>query len=154
MTGVTTNFIDMFKEDIFLLGDFADFFCGDVIGQGETRSVYEYKIDPRFVIKIDRGGCFNNVAEWDIWNNLKNTPHGNFLAPCISISSCGRIMMQRRTTPAHIEKMPKSIPSFFTDTKLQNWGRLGNLIVCHDFANHKFYTNIRMINASWWSLKK
>lgn len=150
MTGITTNFIDLFKDDQFLLGDLTDFFIGDSIGHGCSRSVYEYRIDPRFVVKIDRTNLFNNVAEWDIWHSLKDTEHGKFLAPCLSISSCGRVMLQRRTRPVKFAQLPKEIPSFFFDTKLQNWGKLGKNIVCHDYANHGFYSgNFDLVSANW-----
>lgn len=150
MTGITTNFIDLFKEDIFLLGDFTDFFCGNRIGEGCSRSVFEYRIDQRYVVKIDRTNKFDNVAEWDIWNNLKDGPYGKYLAPCLSISSCGRVMLQRRTIPVKASQLPDKIPVFFADTKLQNWGRIGKNIVCHDYANHSFYSGgTSMIKAKW-----
>jgi len=150
MTNITTNFIDLFKEDQFLLGDLTDFFIGDRIGEGCSRSVYEYRIDPRFVVKIDRTNLFNNVAEWDIWHSLKDGPYGKFLAPCLSISSCGRVMMQRRTRPVKFDQLPSTIPNFFADTKLQNWGRIGKNIVCHDYANHAFYSgNFKLVKAKF-----
>lgn len=150
MTGITTNFIDLFKQDSFLLGDFTDFFCGDRIGEGCSRSVYEYRIDTRYVVKIDRTNLFNNVAEWDIWQSLKDSDHGKYLAPCLSLSSCGRVMLQRRTHSIKFSQLPDKIPAFFADTKLQNWGRIGKNIVCHDYANHAFYAGgNRMVKATW-----
>lgn len=150
MTGVTTNFIDLFKEDIFLLGDFSDFFLGNCIGTGCSRSVYEYRIDPKYVVKIDRTNLFNNVTEWDIYHNLKDSPLGKWLAPCIALSSCGRVMLQRKTIPIKFAKLPVMVPSYFADTKLQNWGRIGNNIVCHDYANHAFFSGgNKMVKAKW-----
>lgn len=150
---IQTDFLDLFKNDWFLLSDFTDFFCGGIIGQGTSRSVYEYRMDSRLVLKIDSSGQFNNVAEWDIYHNLKSTPYGKFLAPCVHISSCGRVLLQRKTKPVQLTDLPKDIPSFMSDSKLQNWGRIGKNIVCHDYANHSFYNpdSLSMVPALWWS---
>jgi hypothetical protein len=37
-----------------------------------------------------------------------------------------------RTRP--LEKAPTHLPNFMTDLKPENFGRLGNRIVCHDYG--------------------
>lgn len=148
---VNIDFLKMFNEDWFLLADMADLFIAEFIGAGQSRSVYGYAMDPKYVVKIDRSGHFNNVAEWDIWNETSDE-HQRFLAPCLKISQCGRLLIQERTTPVSLDEMPKEIPGFFTDTKIQNWGRIGDHVVCHDYANHRFYKNpYGKIRPKWWS---
>lgn len=151
--GATVNieFLEMFKNDWFLLGDMADMFIGGNVGTGNSRSVYDFTMDPKYVVKIDRNGNFDNVAEWDIWNNIPEDLK-KWFAPCLRISQCGRLLIQEKTTPVQLEDMPKEIPAFFQDFKLQNWGKIGENIVCHDYANHKFFSKDHgMMEPEWWS---
>ena len=151
---VSTDFMNMFANDWFLLSDFADFFCGDIVGEGTERSVYEFRLDPSMVIKIDRSRQFSNVSEWDVWTNVSHhyPDYAKYLAPCVHISSCGRVMLQMKTTPVERDKLPESIPAFFTDYKIQNWGMLEDRVVCHDYANHTFFSNkVGMMSPEWWS---
>jgi len=138
MTGISTNTIDLFKNDLFLLGDFMDFICGNVLGEGCSRIVYEFNPNPNYVIKIDKSNDFHNVSEWDVWTNI-DAEIKKFLAPCVQISSCGRVMLQQKTTPIKIKQFPVEIPEFITDIKLDNWGMLKGRPVCHDYANHNLY---------------
>lgn len=152
-TTVTTEFVNHFVNDWFLLSDFTDMFVGGLIAHGNSRSVYDYRLNKNYVIKIDRSGQFDNVSEWDIWHNLKDKPEvAKFLAPCIHISSCGRVLIQRKTKPVKSEDLPEQVPAFFHDLKLQNWGKIGKNVVCHDYANHSFFTmGMDLVKAEWWS---
>ena len=145
----------MFEDDWFLLSDFADFFLGAQVGEGQSRVVYEFRLNPKWIVKIDKSGQFNNVSEWDVWHNIKlvDPEAAKFLAPCIHLSSCGRIMIQERTKPIKKEQLPDLVPEFLTDLKIQNWGLIGKRPVCHDFANHKIYSSAstELVKASWWS---
>jgi len=151
---VHTEFIDLFKNDWFLLSDFADMFVGSSIGMGCSRSVFDFNLNPNWVVKIDRSGYFDNVTEWDIWNNFKDNPlYSKFLAPCHRISSCGRILIQQKTYPITKEQLPGEIPDFITDIKIQNWGMIGDRAVCHDYANHAFFNaaKVTMVKGDFWS---
>ncbi len=155
--------LELFSKDFHLLHDFFDFFCGSLVGEGNSRSVYEYALDKSYVVKIQRSETgsdvrsFENVHEFDAYFNLSHhhPKLASFLAPTTRISSCGRLLLMRRTTPiGPKQKMPKAIPAFLTDTKIQNWGKLPNgKIVCHDYANNKIFSkiNTRMIKPQWWS---
>lgn len=151
---VHLTFLELFQNDWFLLSDFGDFICGDFIGEGNSRIVYNFKIDDRYVIKIDKGGHFDNVSEWDLYHNIKHhhPEHLKILAPCHRISSCGRILLQRKTTPVKIQDLPAQVPDFLVDRKIQNWGKIGKQIVCHDYANHSMYNKeTKLQDANWWS---
>lgn len=151
---IHTEFLDLFKNDWFLLSDLTDLFIGASIGTGCSRSVFDFNLNPNWVVKIDRSGQFDNVSEWDIWNNLKaNKEYAKFLAPCHYLSSCGRVLIQERTYPIVKDKLPTEIPDFLSDFKIQNWGMIGDRAVCHDYANHSFFNagKIGMSKPDWWS---
>lgn len=159
---VSANGLDLFIKDFHLLGDFFDFFCGRWIGSGTSRTVYEFALEKKFVIKIQRQDdenvrCFQNVNEFEAYFNLKHQHPklAAFLAPATNISSCGRILMMEQTSPIKDkQKMPKSIPAFLSDTKIQNWGILPNgKVVCHDYANTNIFSKInnKMVTPKWWS---
>lgn len=152
--GVTTTFLNLFVNDWFLLSDFTDMFVGNEIGKGHARWVYEFRMNSKHVVKIDHAGKFDNVSEWDIWHNASDEAK-KFLAPCVRISSCGRVMIQHRTKPVKLEELPKLVPAFLADLKLENWGKIGKKVVCHDYANHKFFTyGSELVVADWVHLQK
>lgn len=134
--------------------EFVRCFLGEQLGSGVYRTVYEHRWDNRYVIKVanaDREDNFANVYEWDLWQNARETKMAVWLAPCISISPCGLVLVQRRTS--HIwnaSELPEHIPKFFTDTKVANWGKLGKRVVCHDYGNN-LATNVivGMKKARW-----
>jgi hypothetical protein len=150
MTTIGLREARLFQEDFNLLGDFFDFFCGELLGEGAFRTVYTYGLNRDWVVKIarvkDTGlGRFDNIAEWDIYQNLKvhHPELLKYLAKPLHISSCGRVMIMERTTPlTDKDKLPKKIPAFLTDIKEDNWGRIGRRIVCHDYGNHNLYKHM------------
>lgn len=151
---VTMDTLKMFNQDWLLLSDFIDFFCGDCIGSGESRNVYEFRYNPKLVVKIDASnGKFFNIREWEVWDQIKDLypKQATFLAPCMSISNAGKIMLQRKTTPIiSYNKLPKKIPYFLADTKVSNWGMLDGRAVCHDYANHNFYEVPGSMKIPYW----
>lgn len=109
----------------------------NLLGNGVARHVYPYGLDSRLVIKFEREESHQNVAEWQVWNHVKHTDLAKWFAPVEFISPCGRILIQRRTQPFETDrKLPDRIPSFFTDTKIDNWGLLKGKPVCHDYGYH------------------
>jgi hypothetical protein len=134
--------------------------CGKLLGAGAARQVYENLLDPNMVFKFEtEHGSFQNIIEWETWDRVKATAHAKWFAPCIAISPCGGLLVQRRTTPAAFH--PEQIPAFFTDLKCTNFGVLFNAdntpghFVCHDYGVHlmleKGMTK-RMQKAAWWNL--
>ena len=41
--------------------------CGNFLGEGSTRSVFEYNLDPKYVIKIERDNTSCNLVEEMMW---------------------------------------------------------------------------------------
>lgn len=119
--------------------EFNDLLIGKHLGTGTFRAVYELAVDPTKVVKIETSASleFENVSEWVLWNELKSTKWAAFLAPCFSISHSGSVLIQARTRP--ITKLPAELPSFMTDLKLRNFGRLGRRTVAHDYGHHRAF---------------
>lgn len=153
-----TNLYDEVLNDIRAGGvfatDFAGMMLGAVLGAGESRIVFQNKLDSSTVIKVERRSkSFHNVAEWDTWNNFIDTPLEPWLAPCLDISSCGIYLIQRKTVVAAAKDYPEKVPTFFTDTKYSNWGLYDDRLVCHDYANSTLYrpgAHKNLVNAQWW----
>jgi hypothetical protein len=159
MINISSDEVDLLKNDWFLTADMFDFICKKHIGSGVSRTVYEFRLDSTLVVKIEKPVGeyfqFNNFSEWDIWHNInvQKANYKKFLAPCINLSSCGRIMLQKKTTPIDKKELPKLVPYFLADTKLQNWGKLNGKVVCHDYANHHFYSAAhknKLVKAAWF----
>lgn len=117
--------------------EFFEFVCGDLLGCGIHRVVFEYKPDPTCVIKYQYQPGFENMKEWELWDGLQLTPISDWLAPCVSISENGIWMVQKRTKPLPDNyKYPDRVPRFMTDLKRANFGIYKGRLVSHDYANH------------------
>lgn len=148
MLNFNSHEVDLLKADWLLIPDVLDFILGRNIGEGETRTVYDFRMDPTVVVKLERpkdGFNFNNTEEWNIWHNVAHhyPQYKKFLAPCIRISNGGRLLLMKKTTPITKEKMPVKIPYFLSDVKRENWGVLDGRIVCHDYANSRLYADLK-----------
>lgn len=123
------------------------------IGSGSARDVYAILRMP-YVLKLEKAGSFQNVMEWEMWKEAKGTPMEKWLAPCVSISTSGRALVQHRTAPACGRAYPDKIPTIFCDSKTQNWGVINDRFVCHDYgynyAIERGIKGIRMKKAPWW----
>lgn len=115
--------------------------CGDLIGRGCSRHVYECTLMPEYVVKVENGAhSFENIAEWLTWKAAsKNATR--WLAMCHSISPDGRILIMERTRPPSKDELPKRVPVWCSDLKLSNWGfaidQKGSSkkwAVCHDYG--------------------
>jgi hypothetical protein len=132
---------------------------GERLGGGLAREVYEYLPNKETtVIKVENSmGSFQNVMEWELWNELKDTPLRRWIAPCIRISSNGMYLMMERTTPPPSNyRWPKKIPAWLNDRKRENFGLWKGRLVCHDYGiMHKSFihgVNLnRMASARWWN---
>lgn len=116
--------------------DFWKLIAGDLIGEGVYRRTFECKLDPSLVIKVETStGTFCNIQEWTTWDNWSRCLSvADWLAPCVSISPNGLFLLQRKTTPLDLKKLPTRLPAFLTDRKTANYGMLGKRLVCHDYA--------------------
>lgn len=123
--------------------DFIGLFLGDKLGEGTARSVYEFIGQPGLVIKVETtAASFQNIAEWEAWQEVKDTHWGKWFAPCRRISPCGMVLIQERTMPLAVDtkgnEFPRDIPNFFTDLKPCNFGKIKGQFVCHDYALNHF----------------
>lgn len=135
---------DKIFEDAFNL------LCGEKLGSGIHRDVFECRIRNDLVVKVeqtDSNRNFMNVFEQKFWDdNQYYEPVARWLAPCEYLSPDGRILLQKRVKPMIEDReLPDNLPGFLTDVKAENFGYLDdNRIVCFDYALHLSNPNIRL----------
>lgn len=126
--------------------------CGELIGEGAYRKVFDCPFDPTIVIKVENAefSGFHNALEWRTWDECIYWKPGNrWLAPCVRISPNGRILIQRKTEPIRPKDLPAMLPSFLRDVKPGNFGWYDGRIVCHDYAFTGSVLPIKMKKADW-----
>lgn len=127
--------------------------CGEKIGGGIHRTVFECRIRPEFVVKVEDEfwRYFANVKEMTFWCDQQHyKPVAKWLAPCEYLSPDGRILLQRRVDPVPSSfKLPDKMPSFLTDFKRDNFGLLDGQLVCVDYAMTIPAPSIRLKRAHW-----
>lgn len=139
--------------------------CGELIGQGAYRDVYEFKKFPDCVIKIERDmslGAFANASEWRNYvNNCEWDFMKEWLAECSVISQNGQVLVQEKLSREGKKRKdyPTHIPAVFTDLKLANfgWDKKGNFKCC-DYSFMPIFIvkegkNL-MKRAKWWGSLK
>lgn len=132
--------------------DLFQLICGDVLGSGAGRTVYECMIRPDLVVKVETPShSFQNQSEWRFWNDWRmDADMKKWLAPCEAISACGTVLLQRRTEPVHPDHYPDRLPKFLTDTKRSNFGILDGKFVCHDYGLVVSTVSTALKKAEWW----
>ena len=125
-----------------------------VLGSGYSRKVFVSAINEDDVVKVCAVGNFSNIREWELWQEVREIPRLRpWFAPCKSISPCGLILVQARTRPVPMQRMPQKVPAILTDLKIENWGLLKGKVVCHDYGNHKRNVpGFAMRKAHWWTV--
>lgn len=112
---------------------------GEKIGAGVYRSVYAYNLDNRYVVKVEPLNTESNMSEYIVWKEVQNLT-GNlawvkeWFSPILWCSPNGKILVQRRTQERPNKKRPEKVPAFFFDVKQDNFGWIGNKLVCHDYG--------------------
>lgn len=160
---IEDDFLDMERADSMLkipaVGyDFVTCICSKFIGSGIHRSVFEYSLDDRYVVKIEPKNTNQNTVEWMIWNEVQYLTGDlawvkDWFAPVKWISPNGRILVMKKTKPQYKaeKKLPTKIPKFLWDVKHNNFGWIGKNYVCHDYG--QFYNMIKynkqMIRPTW-----
>lgn len=131
---------DILEEATSLQKCALDLLVGEKLGSGSTRRVFALRHDPSRVIKLEYASrVFCNVAEYELWNEVKDTDLAKFFAPVIDIDIWAGALIMARTQPItqqQFEKEVKEVPFFFTDIHWANFGRLKGKIVCHDYGYH------------------
>jgi hypothetical protein len=139
--------------------DFVTSLCGEYLGSGQFRSVFDYALDDKYVIKIEPKNTNCNTIEYMMYNEIQYLQGDlswvkDWFAPVKWISPNGRLLVMRKTKP-HTDKTkkkrPDKIPKFLWDVKEENFGWIGNNYVCHDYG--QLYNLIeyskRMIKIDW-----
>jgi len=129
------HFRDSVSRDAF------DMLCGKPLGFGIGRIVFEHATDKSLVLKFEcDAGSFQNIHEWDLWKQHSHagTSTVDWLAPCVSISPNGIVLVQKRTKKVPWTfKLPKMVPNILdSDLKRDNWGLYKGKLVCHDYGRH------------------
>lgn len=138
-----------------MYSDFARLFCDKSLGYGAGREVFVLGTDETRVVKVEaEAASFQNVLEWQTWQDLKETKYGKFLAPCHLISPCGIVLIQSRVTPLTPELEKVRLPSFLTDFKRSNYGVLDGRVVCCDYGLNLLLTDgafaSKLVKPEWW----
>lgn len=135
--------------------------CGEQLGSGEHRTVYAMKGTENIVIKIEnKPGVFANIKEYVNFNEHGHTDGlGEFLCPVIIISETGNILLMRRSRPIKsFKELPERIIKCLIDLKIENFGWLGDQLVCHDYSllaiGQCITGPMPTKRARWWSLDR
>lgn len=130
-----------FKEylnDPVMLVDICSLFLDEIVGRGESRTVYKTELLPGWVLKVDRENSWDNIKELNFWTAVKETPEvAKWFAPCKWASCYGHILMQKECTPINSKNekyIPDLAPDIFDDIHRNNFGFIGKQFVCFDYA--------------------
>lgn len=134
--------------------------CGKKLGAGLYRSVYEYNLDDKYVIKVEPNSTESNMTEFLLYSEIKGLCGElewvkDWFAPILWMSPNGKILVMQKTEEKSNKERPKEVPSFFTDLKRDNFGWIGNKFVCHDYGFfHKFIKYEKKMQKikpdCWW----
>ncbi len=109
---------------------------GKKLGQGVSRRVFELAFNLDMVVKIEtNSGSFQNVMEWETWKDVQNFGKwSRWFAPCVEISPCGMVLLQKRAKPLPEDFSIPKLPSFLCDLKPSNFGLIGRQVVAVDYG--------------------
>lgn len=143
----------MAKLNKAIFEDAFNLLCGEKLGEGIHRKVFECRIRDDLVVKVEyepNWRYFANVMEMAFWSdNAEYKPVADWLAPCEYMSPDGRILLQKRVTPVAKDQLPKTVPSFLTDLKACNFGYFDGRLVCTDYAMTIDNPSLRLKKADW-----
>ena len=128
--------------------------CGKLLGEGIHRKVFECRIRPDLVVKVEHDTdwrYFANVLEMRFWDDHQYFDKvAQWLAPCEYMSPDGRILLQRRTLPiVDSSALPAQLPAFLSDVKVDNFGILDGRLVCVDYAMTIPNPSTRLKKVDW-----
>jgi hypothetical protein len=113
--------------------------CGEMLGEGSTRSVYKNEFDAKLVVKVakSRAGIRANIEEFNTWESVQFVNGVNsYFARVHSMSQFGSVLVQEYAP--NIPAGKYKIPSFFTDLKADNFGLVvgakKSQVVCRDYG--------------------
>lgn len=128
--------------------------CGKQLGGGIHRDVFECRLRPELVVKVERENdwrYFANVQEMKLWSDNQHYDKvARWLAPCDYMSPDGSILLQRKVNICNsFDTLPNELPSFLTDLKPENFGWLEGRFVCVDYAMTLDSPNLRLKKVNW-----
>jgi len=127
--------------------------CGKLLGEGIHRKVFECRLREDLVVKVEDEQpwrYFANVLEMKFWNDHQHYDKvARWLAPCEYLSPDGRILLQKRAMPVERKTLPEQVPAFLTDLKAENFGMIGDQLVCVDYAMTLPNPSTRPRKAQW-----
>lgn len=144
-----SNFYNETYRDSFNL------LCGKKIGEGIHRVVFECRLLPHLVVKVEKDDdvfrYFANPLEMQLWCDYAGVKSiSKWLAPCEFLSPDGRVMLQRKADPVpSYYKLPKKIPAFLTDIKRENFGIIDERLVCLDYTSLISTPDTKLQPANW-----
>jgi hypothetical protein len=149
-------------------------------GNGRDREVYVCGFDDSLVVKVEltnNPDC-QNVSEFRLWSIIDGTARDPgvsakvrehfermraWLAPVVSLSDAGSLLVMKRTRPAGRGDFPKKVPRFLFDLKRENFGVYDGRLVCHDYGTllgilgHNHLCTLdrggKGKRAKWWGLE-
>jgi hypothetical protein len=137
------------------MGEMGDILLGRRLGYGAYRQVYQCTLDESLVIKVANSNYSrtHNILEYHLWFEVYSTKYAAWLAPCVSISSKGKYLIQKRVDAVPKMEYQKRVPEWFTDLKYGNFGLYLGRFVCCDYAGLKWDTGMssKTVVAQWWS---
>jgi hypothetical protein len=122
----------------------SNLFLGELLGKGIARKVYALRPWPaEYVVKVQtrqsfEEGDYQNIAEWELWSHA-DPKLRRWLAPCISLSPCGRALIQVRTETIYRAAIPKRVPAVLGDLHQDNFGHYKGKVVLRDYGRHLAY---------------
>lgn len=138
-------------EDAFNL------FCGDLIGSGIHRKVFECKIRDDLVVKVEDNEpkyawrAFANAYEMRFWEDHQHYKRvADWLAPCEWMSPDGLVLLQKRVSVLPLDyELPPQMPSFLPDIKRENYGLYEGRLVCVDYSGAIANPSVRLRKVNW-----
>jgi|SRR6478736_9648002 len=134
--------------------------CGKKIGSGAYRTVYDYNLNDKYVIKLEPNATDCNISEYILWDEIQGLKGDlewvkSWFAKVIWMSPNGKILVMEKTSENPKKERPREVPAFFTDLKYDNWGWIGNRFVCHDYGFLykfiKYEKKMQKISKqAWW----
>ncbi len=120
---------------------------GDYLGEGFRRITYNHVDDETLVIKFLKNlKDDHNLIEYENWEHLKDTEKGKWLAPCVSLSSDSRFLVQKKVRV--LDEPPENVPEWITvlgdysfgGNKSKHWGVYEDRIVLIDYGDKRLWS--------------
>jgi len=117
------------------------------IGHGSSRDVYAHE-NPLWCVKVQIGDGKENLREWEIWESFPELH--KWLVPCVSISECGKYLVQIRGEKSKKNPRVKFAKMFKHNRKQNSWVIIGGKVKCCDYADQKILDYLKNKGGEKW----